>query len=344
MGGGIGAGGTDRRTTLDPAPAVTVPVPPATGALVVDASAFPINADGNLAGTVELADSATYTLKGNPDKIAALVVQAANFERPYVQLTADWIFTAAAAGPGIAPTLAIDGLWLGVPATVTATPTPALVLRGAWTSVELRHVTLDPGGIDVDKAQLPPVAIWVEGSVDQLTIDSSIVATVSVRNGGEIDELVVTDSILDATAPQSGGIAVTLTPGDLEIRRSTVLGGLEVDHLDASETLCTGLVEVTDTQGGCFRFSAAPELSRLPHPYRWVRWDGGSAFVSERFGDAGYAWLSDAAPDDLRRGGEGGVEIGAWSSALAAIKEDGLLTKVEEYLPFGLMPMFIHET
>lgn len=338
LGGGIGAGGVDRRATLVEAPEVTIATPPAAGALIVDAAAFPTDLTGALRGAVELPDSATYTVKGDPANVAALTVQAANFERPYVTLAADWIFTAAAGGGA---TLVLDGLWLGVPASVAA-PAPALVLRGAWQRVELRHVTLDPGGVDVDAQPLPAVAIWVEGSVDELVIEGSIAATIGVRAGGELDQLTVRDSILDAQA--SGGVAVALTPGAAVLRRTTVIGGLEVDHLDASDTLCTGLVEVTDTQGGCFRFSAAPSASRLPHPYRWVRWDGGAVFASLRFGDAGYAWLADQAPDALRRGGEDGVEIGAWSTALAAIKEDGLLTKVEEYLPFGLMPMFIHET
>jgi hypothetical protein len=339
LGGGIGAGGVDRRRELVDTPEVAIPTPPAAGALIVDAAGFPKDATGALRGTVELPDSATYTVKGDPTNVAALTVQAANFERPYVTLEANWIFTAANGGGA---TLVIDGLWLGVPASVAATPAPALVLRGAWQRVELRHVTLDPGGTDVDTATLPAVAVWVEGPVAELLIDSSIAATIGVRAGGELDQLTVRDSILDAQA--SGGIAVALTPGSAVLRRTTVIGGLAVDHLDASDTLCTGLVEVTDTQGGCFRFSAAPSGSRLPHPYRWVRWDGGAVFASVRFGDAGYAWLADQAPDAIRRGGEDGVEIGAWSTALAAIKEDGLLTKVEEYLPFGLMPMFIHET
>ena len=73
-------------------------------------------------------------------------------------------------------------------------------------------------------------------------------------------------------------------------------------------------------------------------------WDGGPAFVSTRFGDAGYLWLADAASDALRRGGEDGTELGVWNRALNSIKEDSLMRKVEEYLPFGLIPMFIRET
>ena len=48
--------------------------------------------------------------------------------------------------------------------------------------------------------------------------------------------------------------------------------------------------------------------------------------------------------DALRRGAENGSELGAWSASLNPIKEDSLARKVEEYLPFGLAPMFIRET
>ncbi|HTJ46390.1 MAG TPA: hypothetical protein VL463_30000 [Kofleriaceae bacterium] len=333
FGGGLGAGGTDRRKGLIDAPDVTVPAAPPGGG-TIDAAIFPVDPiTTNVVGSVEVPDSATYGVTGDPSEIERLVIQAANFERPYVRISDDWIFTAAA---GVGATLVIDGLWIG------ARPAAALIVRGAWTEIVLRHVTLDPGGTDTDGATLPPVALWIEGSVDHLVIDQSIAASIGTRSGGEIAELTVTDSILDAQ--RTGADAIALTPGDVEMRRTTVLGAITVDRLDASEVLVTGHVEVTDTQDGCFRFSSAPAGSRLPHPYRAVEWSGGPVFASTRFGDAGYTWLADSAPEELRRGGEGGVEIGAWSSALNAIKEDSLLRKVEEYLPFGLMPMFIRET
>jgi hypothetical protein len=254
-----------------------------------------------------------------------------------VRLTDDWVFTAAS---NVDAELVLDGLWFG------AGPAADLVVRGTWAAVTIRHTTLDPGGTDVDGNALPPVRLWIEGAVERLTISRSIVPAIGTRaNGGvqgEIEEVVIADSILDAQ--NSGGVAIVQSPGNLTMRRTTVIGGVQADRLDASEILATDLVEITDTQNGCFRFSAAPEASRLPHPYRWVKWDGGPVFGSTRFGDPAYTWLAESAPEALRRGGENGVEIGAWSSALNAIKEDSLLRKVEEYLPFGLVPTFLRET
>jgi hypothetical protein len=328
FGGKLGAGGYDRRTTIEDAPDVIVP--PAGG--TVDSATFPLT-NALVDGVVEVADSATYAIVGTPPAIASLVVQAANFQRPYLQLAGDWVLTGAA---NAGATLVLEGLWIG------ATAPASLVIRGTWKEIVIRHCTLDPGGTDADGTALAPVTIWVEGAVDRLTVAASIAASIGVRASGELDDLVIEDSILDAQL--AGGAALALTQTYVEARRTTVLGTLAADHLDASEILVTGLVDITDTQTGCFRFSVAPDGSRLPHPYHWVRWNGGPVFVSTRFGDPGYTWLADSAPDDIRRGGEHGVEIGAWSSQLNAIKEDGLLTKAEEYMPFGLLPLFIRET
>ncbi|NVB76933.1 MAG: hypothetical protein HOV81_00930 [Kofleriaceae bacterium] len=327
FGGRIGAGGYDRRAELAPSPDVLVP----TGG-AVDAATFPVSG-GTVVATVQVSDSATYAVAGDPSQIEKLVIQAANFQRPYVRLAASWVFTAA---PNVDAELVLDGLWLGASAVAD------IVLRGAWASVVVRHSTLDPGGTDVDGAALPPVRIRIEGSVERLEVSRSIASAISTAGTGEVEEIVVKDSILDAQ--HAGGIAIVQSPGNLQMRRTTVLGGIEADRLDASDVLVTELVEITDTQNGCFRFSSAPEASRLPHPYRWVKWDGGPVFGSTRFGDASYSWLAESAPDAIRRGGEDGGEIGAWSSALNAIKEDSLLRKVEEYLPFGLVPVFIRET
>jgi hypothetical protein len=332
FGGPIGAGGHDRRATVADVPDIVVPAaPPAGGAIT--AAHYPVVL-GRISGITEVPDSATYAVQAGPSDVARLTVQAANLARPYLRLAGDWIFTAAA---GLEAELALDGLWIGARAPA------AIVLRGAWSRVAVRGCTLDPGGVDVDGAVLAPVPIFVEGQVDELAIDHSIAARIATRAGGVIDAISVADSILDAGAPP-GGAAIALTPGTATLRRATILGAVDVERLDASCALITGAVDVTDTQAGCFRFSSAPAGSRLPRPYRWVPWSGGPVFASTRFGDPGYAWLAESAPEALRRGGEEGGEIGAWNAALLPIKEDSLLRKVEEYLPFGLIPLFIRET
>ena len=334
----IGAGGHDRRASVVDVPDAVV----APGAGLIVPTDIPLLPDGHVGGVCEISDSATYEVDVDCADVEALTIQAANRARPYLTLADDWVFEATSAA-GIEGELTLDGLWVGTRAGA------AIVLRGAWHSVTFRCCTLDPGGVDVDGATLDAVQIRVEGQVDELRIIGSIVPRISVRpqNAGDppgvIDQISIEDSILDATncAPD---IALELTPGNVRLRRVTVLGRVDVERLDASEALITGDVDVTDLQAGCFRFSSAPAGSRVPHPYRWVKWTGGPVFSSLRFGDPGYTWLSESAPAELRRGAENGSELGAWSAALNPIKEDSLLRKTEEYLPFGLAPIFIRET
>lgn len=328
LGGPIGAGGYDRRATVIDSPdVVVVPAPPAGGIIAA--------ADLLANGVTEIFDSATYVpaAGANPGAVIRLVVQAANFARPYLRLAGDWTFTAAPAQEGV---LELDGLWIGASAPAS------VIVRGAWSKVVLRHCTLDPGGVDVDGAVLAPVRLWIEGQIDELHIDRSVTAAVATRGAGLIDRIVVTDSILDGS--RSGGTALAATPVCVELVRVTALGKVDVERLFATNTLITGLVDVTDTQHGCFRFSAAPPLSRLPHPYRSVELAAGSPLASERFGDSDYTWLAESASAELVRGGEHGSEIGVWSGQLNPIKEDSLARKVEEYLPFGLSPVFVRET
>lgn len=101
-----------------------------------------------------------------------------------------------------------------------------------------------------------------------------------------------------------------------------------------------------DTQTGCFRYSAAPANSRLPRPYESFLFeqDTNHWFTSRRFGDPGFAQLSDTAPNNLVRGAENGSEMGAFSGLLNPTKLDGLKAKIDEYMPFGLIPIFINKT
>jgi hypothetical protein len=176
-----------------------------------------------------------------------------------------------------------------------------------------------------------------------MEIDVSILASIRTQNGGVVEQLVIRDSIVQSLDPSLEAIA--LSTSTLTLTRVTVFGGVDVNRLFASEALITGLVDVTDTQNGCFRFSAAPEGSRLPRPYQSVVLvDAAHIFTSRQFGHPGYAQLSETTPLDLSRGAENGSEMGAFSQLLNPIKLDSLSVKVEEYMPFGLIPIYIFET
>jgi len=159
-----------------------------------------------------------------------------------------------------------------------------------------------------------------------------------------VEEASFSDSIVQSVDPLVN--AIEIITGKTNIERSSVFGQVGLHRLNASEALITGITSVTDTQNGCFRFSAAPQMSRLPHPFESFLFmkDSNHWFTSRRFGDPGYAQLSDTAPVALKEGGENKTEMGAFSTLLNPVKFNGLKTKIDEYMPFGLIPIYINKT
>ena len=123
-----------------------------------------------------------------------------------------------------------------------------------------------------------------------------------------------------------------------------MIGELDAQQLDASELLCTGTIMVENLQAGCVRFSAFRGQSgaaRLPLG-RSARPAVAVRLIAVRRPRLRAA--QQHAPAAIARGGEDGTEIGAFHSLLTPVKLDSLRAKVNEFLPFGLIPIFITET
>ncbi len=278
----------------------------------------------------QIDDSATYGPLHNKLAVRALTLQAANQQRPYLRLQSNWLLNT---GQNKDSTLLLDGLWLGGAGSF------AVVLRGDYERVTIRSCTFDPGGRDAEGLPIQPLALVVEAQVEELVIEKSIMGPIRTQGGGALENVTVRDSIIQ------GATALGLPASEVRLERVTVFGAVNVNRLWATEALVTAQVDVTDTQNGCFRFGAAPTGSRLPRPYEshFIS-DANSLFTSRRFGDPGYGQLSEAAPVEIRRGAENGSEIGAFSQLLNPIRLESLQAKVEEYMPFGLIPLFVYET
>ena len=286
----------------------------------------------------EITDSRTYGPVVSLSAIVNFTLQAKNKERPYLRLEDDWVLDS---GANLNSGITLDGLWIGLKGDLSK----EIILKGDFECVTIRNCTFDPGrSKNIKNETLHGLPLTIEGRVETLCITSSILGPVRIRNNGYVEELFIEDSILQ---PEDASIkAIEINTGRTHIDRSTIFGDADIHRLDASEALFTGLVNVIDTQNGCFRFSAAQKISRLPRAYESFLFtkDTNSWFTSRRFGDPGYAQLSDVAPTELRRGAENGSEIGAFSALLNPIKLDGLQSKIDEYMPFGLIPIFINKT
>jgi hypothetical protein len=163
----------------------------------------------------------------------------------------------------------------------------------------------------------------------------------------------------DAYPRELADAALALSDGDVCLSRCTVLGRVVVHRLTASECILRDFAEADDTQHGCVRFSAWADGSVLPRQYESVRMPEGAAlFTSADFGRPGYCQLAPtadglilppagappAAPPTILGGAEDGSEMGAFAREKNSIKERGLLLKLQEYMPAGLVPVLVYVT
>jgi hypothetical protein len=326
-----------------------------------------------LIGTHRFATSRTYTpalpAGRNFGGITQARLDATDGARPYVQFrpdaaTLDITFTAAAPVAGEVRSLEIDGLWLGLLAETivpealldpsdAATPIIArIILDGDFDSVTLRQVTLDPGGeraraLPLQAVAIPQVRLEIEGQVSHLLIDRCITGPIwetntdpALCNAGQIE---ICDSIVQSIVPQ--GTAIQTRLAHVSLTRCTVLGRVEVARLYASNSVISGRTRVTDSQHGCFRYSATgragavlpPQFEAFTPegrlPVHWLR--------STRFGDAGFAVLSETAPEALARGAENGAEMGVFNARALSVLLDDLAAQVRDLLPVGQTPQTI---
>ncbi len=281
-------------------------------------------------------DSLSYRPVSDKLAVRNMALVAASQQRPYLFLETNWVLNT---GEFEDSTLLLDGLWIGTE------PSDRVILRGDYQTVILRNLTLDPGGRKDVQANsvLPAVKLVIEASVELLLIESCITGPVRIEGDGYVEKIVVKDSVIQNiidTAP-----ALLLPDAELHLERVTVIGNISAQNLWATDSLIYGTGDIFDTQSGCFRFSAAQKISRLPRQYRsvWIE-NMPALFTSTRFGDPGYLQLTENTPDTIMRGAENGSEMGAYNQLINPIKFDGLRAKVEEFMPFGLLPVYIFES
>jgi hypothetical protein len=226
------------------------------------------------------------------------------------------------------------------------------VLEGRFETVIIRNCTLDPGG---ERARLEPtecvaipyVELEIRGEVTELLVESSIIGPVRESVEGNdpcsVGQLWIRDSIVHSIDDDQPAISTAI--GEARLERVTVFGDIAVNRLQATEALVQGTISVTDNQHSCIRFSAAQGVD-CEHfeSHLFPAGVPNHFFSSRRFGDAGYAQLSESVPTEILRGAENRSEIGVFNDLLDPIKRDDLQTKVQEYMPFGLIPQFILET
>ena len=371
-------GATGLRHATAPLPVADTVFPAgATGANggFTDAGPVAVTLPAPLVGTHRFTTSRSCIPTLPPGRDYAGITQArldaAADARPHISFqpaaaTLDITFTAAAPVAGETRTLEIDGLWIGL-VTAAALPEPLadtsdpatpivarIILNGDFDTVTLRQVTLDPGGeraraTALQAVAIPLVRLEIEGQVGRLIIDHCITGPIwetnndpALCNPGKIE---IFDSIVQSILPE--GVAIQTRLAQVSLERCTVFGRVEVAQLDASNSLIHGRVRVTDSQHGCFRYSATGKPGAvLPPQFEafiaaegmavdWVR--------SRRFGDADFAVLSPTAPPQITGGAENGAEMGAFNARALSVLLADLAAQIRDLLPVGQTPQYIVE-
>jgi hypothetical protein len=157
-----------------------------------------------------------------------------------------------------------------------------------------------------------------------------------------------------------------------KMERTTVIGGALINELAlASEVIFCQPIFSIKRQMGCVRFSYVPDASRTPQRYRCQpdlalagRADELNipveklsltdrdqivsrirpAFTSARYGDPGYAQLSQSSPQEIKTGAEDGSEMGVFCYLKQPQREANLRSVLDEYLRFGLEVGIIYIT
>lgn len=306
-----------------------------------------------------------------------LVIQAKDTQRPTLQLSTSFppatypVFTVDPAVKNFTGNkLILSGLLItGVGQTLT--------LPAGINTVILQDCTVDPGGgIAPDGVNARPAGVTLQmaapaagAALPTLQLTRSIFGPLSLSSS--LNCLSISDCIGDATAfpahpppippPPAPPPPPTLPPllpylllggPPCTIQRSTLLGSFDCARLDASLTIFVSRATVTFLQEGCTRFCYFTPDSSVPRQYECTS-DPPPKFTSRFFGDAAYTQLaldcqSVALPANCVGSpiayGEDGCEMGVWSSLGNLRRLNHLRIRLAEYLPAGLVPLFIFET
>ncbi|UWE11802.1 hypothetical protein [Actinacidiphila bryophytorum] len=209
----IGAGPYDRRVLGVPPVADPLPVTEVAGGAAGALRAALADLDGT--GTVVVTDGLTSTAVadvGSADTpLADVAVRAAGAVRAVVRLDGSggpWVFHGSPPGTQPAARLRLEGLLLSG---------QDIVLRGGFADVALVCCTVDPGTggelceppavwqPSADGRDLRAGRIWVEGTVQRLTLDRCVTGPLRERGGGSVETLCAADSVIQAVPSDTGG-------------------------------------------------------------------------------------------------------------------------------------------
>jgi hypothetical protein len=347
--GEVGGGSYLRREEGDPAAAITVRSGGEVSSIKKAISEWKKNP---VSAVIEIADSSVYEesldeLDIPPD--VTLVIRAGKAKRPVIKLSKTLVL--ASTSPSIqhgTRGVMLEGLMIQCPDTAIA------VKKGDLDFLKIRHSTLVPN------LDLKTRSVEVKGGNDRLVVSLENAICGSITAEDTEARIEAKDSIIDGK-----GKVPALSCYAARIERCTIFGLVKVVSMDlASNSIFTQPVRAERRQKGCVRFCYLPQGSRVPHQYRCQpvygqygndddNGGGGSngneavsaisdsskaipLFISETYGEPGYAQLHIETHKAIAEGAEDGNEMGVFNHLAQKHRLDNLAACLDEYLRFGL--------
>lgn len=276
--------------------------------------------DSGQPGLIEILDSEAYDL--HEIDVAAgheLGIQAVDGARPAILSTPLTVRGASRTSGVVAPTLSLNGCIIAGPVRISGR-----------LDLTVKHCCI-PSGLE---------AVDPDSDV-HLALERSSVG--AVRGSPSGTAVALTECIVEGRVTASVFCA----------ERTTLLGETTVREMTlASESIFAREVTVERRHAGALRFCYVPEGSSTPQRFRCqpdlaladadprerarIGRRVTPVFTSTRFGEAGFAQLSNQCAAEVSAGAEDGSEIGAFHHLHQPQRAALLRAIVEEYLPLGL--------
>jgi hypothetical protein len=328
----------------------------------------------DLKGRELLIIAAGWPEEDDPDKPGTKIHKPAKFNaserRPYLKFGISVKDTGDEnANPG---KLYLNGLLLKGPIEVKTPGSISMLDITHCTIVPWKNGTLE-SSINVDNQIVNSPESKIKSRL-AIYLSRSICGTIicpSSVNGSEqtsiVSELSMTDCIIDSSK-NTGAVAIDAYNTLVSTNECTIFGTTQAGVITASNCIFSGLVTAKRRQKGCIRYSYVPSSSTTPKRFRCqpdlaiskrlkeLNSASGPAqisslpvkeekrimdivvpvFTSSILGEPGYGQLSRVCPDEIFKGVESGVEMGAFNFLKQAHRLANLRAMLDEYMRFGL--------
>jgi hypothetical protein len=265
-------------------------------------------------------------------------------------------------GGSLTPFPTITSASPGVDAVIGTIGPQAAAFAGVPATVGQARAMLEAAIQGADPAPEFTDTVVVELGDRLLVLPGGERAGVSLLEG-TADPTTVFELKLDSPRPSVGATLAGEAAGpDSTFLRTTFFGAVSVREMTlVSEAIFNQPARAERRQAGCVRFSSIATGSRTPRRYQCqpdLALDGVTdpaertlimarlrpIFTSVHYGDPAYAQLGVNCAVEIRTGAEDGAEIGAFHDLMQPQREANLKIRLDEYLPFGLVPGLIYVT